>query len=135
MADFESMPLISFLDPYKVRTRDEMFRVVIERKLYDSHGSSRLDGSEYESGSGSSVLSSLGVGGSQVEDTQDTYSWSSRLGYVPDKDAIADRTINYVGRRGLWEDYEDDGYGYGSSGSPGKRGSKRGPRGVRPRQN
>jgi hypothetical protein len=80
MADFESMPLISFLDPYQVRTRDEMFRVVIERKLYDSHGSSRLDGSEYESGSGSSVLSSLGVGGSQVEDTQDTYSWSSRLG-------------------------------------------------------
>ncbi|CAK9225896.1 unnamed protein product [Sphagnum troendelagicum] len=119
----------------EVRTRDEMFRVVIQRKLYDSHGSSRLDGSEYESGSGSSVLSSLGVGGSQVEDTQDTYSWSSRLGYVPDKDAIADRTINYVGRRGLWEDYEDDGYGYGSSGSPGKRGSKRGPRGVRPRQN
>jgi hypothetical protein len=80
MADFESMPLISFLDPYQVRTRDDLFRVVIERKLYDSHGSSRLDGSEYESGSGSSVLSSLGVGGSPVEDTQDTYSWSSRLG-------------------------------------------------------
>ena len=64
----------------QVRTRDDKFKVVIERKLYDSHGSGRLDGSDYERGTGSSLLSILGGLQSPTDDPQDSYSWASRLG-------------------------------------------------------
>ncbi|KAL3696079.1 hypothetical protein R1sor_010155 [Riccia sorocarpa] len=114
----------------EIRTRDDSFKVVVERKLYDGSGSSRLDsGSDYNH-----LMAMMGSTQSPLEDPAETYNWASKLGFVPDKDAMADRsvTFSYVGKRGPWEDYDEE-FGYGSSGSSGKRGSKRGPRGVRPR--
>ncbi|CAM6122419.1 unnamed protein product [Calypogeia fissa] len=120
----------------EIRTRDDKYKVVIERKVYDVTGTGRLDGSyDFDNAFGSGMISMTGFR-STLEDAQETYNWASKLGYVPDKDAISDRMVpgfSYVGKRGgAWEEYDEE-FGYGGTGSPGKRGSKRGPRGVRPR--
>eukprot|EP00850_Spirogloea_muscicola_P002332 SM000009S23461 [mRNA] locus=s9:175892:179599:+ [translate_table: standard] len=119
--------------PYvEVRTRDGMCDVVIERRLYDSSGNGRSDG-DYEYSLGSPLMSMVGAL-NPADEIDRTYSWAAKLGHVPDKDAIAEAAMSFSvsGRRGSWEDYDEEFAGYGSSGgSGGKRGSKRGPRGVR----
>lgn len=115
----------------EVRTRDDQFRMVIERKMYDSYGTSKVDG-DYEGSFGSAVLSMMGGLRIPAEESQESYAWVSKLGYIQDKDAIAERAVSYASKRTAWEEYDEE-YGYGGIGLPGKRGSKRGPRGVRPR--
>eukprot|EP00850_Spirogloea_muscicola_P011102 SM000067S20379 [mRNA] locus=s67:509389:522459:- [translate_table: standard] len=116
--------------PYvEVRTRDGMCDVVIERRLYDSSGNGRSDG-DYEYSLGSPLMSMVGAL-NPADEIDRTYSWAAKLGHVPDKDAIAEAAMSFSvsGRRGSWEDYDEEFAGYGSSGgSGGKRGSKRGPR-------
>ncbi|KAJ7555486.1 hypothetical protein O6H91_05G040800 [Diphasiastrum complanatum] len=110
-------PMVEF------RTRDDQFQVIIERKSYDNVGGAMLDG-DYENNLGVMPVGGLRTSGDDFHD-----NWFSKLGYIPDKDAIA---FSYIGKRGVLDNDEDEAYGYGSS-SSGKRGSKRGPRGVRPR--
>lgn len=75
------------------------------------------------------------------EDKDQTYMWAARLGHVPDKDAMADSAISAARRSSSsssnWAEFDEEygggSGGYLSGGNGGKRGSKRGPRGVRPR--
>ncbi|KAH7430807.1 hypothetical protein KP509_08G016100 [Ceratopteris richardii] len=117
----------------EVRTRDENFKVVVERKMYDSQLTSKLD-SIHEDNFGTSVLSMVGSFKLPMDEPQDSYPWVSKLGFIHDKDAIiaSERSISYANKRIAWEEFDEE-YGYGSSGTSGKRGSKRGPRGIRPR--
>lgn len=114
----------------EVRTRDEDFRVLVERKMYDSQLTSKLDTDE--ASFGTAVLSMMGGFKLPAEESPDNYSWVSKLGFIHDKDAIAEKSISYASKRIAWEDYDEE-YGLGSPGVSGKRGSKRGPRGIRPR--
>lgn len=115
----------------EVRTRDEDFRVVVERKMYDSQLSSKLD-PDYEANFGTAVLSMVGGFKLPADESPDNYAWVSKLGFIQDKDAMAERSMSYASKRVAWEEYDEE-YGIGSSGLSGKRGSKRGPRGIRPR--
>ncbi|MCO5602580.1 hypothetical protein L7F22_056714 [Adiantum nelumboides] len=113
----------------EVRTRDDDFRVVVERKMYDSQLTSKLD-TEHEFGT--AVLSMMGGFKLPTDESQDSYSWVSKLGFIHDKDAVAERSVSYASKQIAWEEYDEE-YGLGSSGVSGKRGSKRGPRGIKPR--
>lgn len=56
--------------------------MVIERKVYDVTGASRLDGSsDFDNVGGSGMISMTGF--RSLEDAQDTYNWASRLGEYP----------------------------------------------------
>lgn len=134
--------------PVEIRRRDEQFNVVVERKLYDgrpgtSANNRRGESERCESSLGSPAVSSVASG--NPKDAADrTYAWASKLGYVPDKDMIAEQSISFSNGMGgrtssTWDDVDflpahlyDDG-GHNSSVNSGKRGSKRGPRGLRPR--
>jgi hypothetical protein len=65
----------------QIRTRDDDYKVVIERKVYDVTGAGRLDGSsDFETSDfGSGMFSMTGVR-SPLEEAQETYNWASRLG-------------------------------------------------------
>lgn len=134
----------------EVRARGEDFQVRIDRKLYDSCGNGRLDG-DYEYSLG--VPSASAAPAAEVDRI---YAMAAKLGHVPDKDAAAAAAAEQVGdgllmgaqqhRRGSgsssWDDLDEEFFSY-SNGfttssynippTPGKRGSRRGPRGVRPR--
>ncbi|XP_024516827.1 uncharacterized protein ycf45 [Selaginella moellendorffii] len=116
----------------EMRTRDENFRVVIEKRLYDKEEHERSDVSSLVMASKSSIK----LGSSLF---QEENNWVSKIGYIPDKDAMAENWVNYMGKqshstgRKLTLEEEDQlavDYGFLP---PGKRGSKRGPRGIRPR--
>eukprot|EP00897_Mesotaenium_endlicherianum_P000202 jgi/Mesen1/10182/ME000076S09691 len=127
--------------PYvEVRTRDDTYNVVIERKLYDSCGSGRLEKDLDLTAGGPSALSMMNGGAgslspSSAVDNDRTYSWATKLGHVPDKDAMAEfsaSSLSFPIRRLPGEDFDEEFSGCGSSSpTPGKRGSKRGPRGMR----
>lgn len=117
--------------PYvEVRTRDAEYNVLVEKKLYDSCGNGRLDGANENS------LGNPSTGMISSEDAIDkTYSWAAKLGHVPDKEmTISERAVLSLtgSRRGALEDYDEE-FGLTSTPSFGKRGSKRGPRGLRQR--
>eukprot|EP00245_Coleochaete_scutata_P013774 TRINITY_DN5707_c0_g2_i2.p1 TRINITY_DN5707_c0_g2~~TRINITY_DN5707_c0_g2_i2.p1 ORF type:complete len:482 (+),score=112.76 TRINITY_DN5707_c0_g2_i2:216-1661(+) len=129
----------------EVRTRDDKFNVMVERRLYDSHGNGRNDG-DFDFGLGNGGLTSPSAvnssGRQKQASVESTYFWAAKLGHVPDKDAMAERHAltapSFVtkggGRGGEWEEEFVEEYGGGFvSAWPGKRGTKRGPRGVRPR--
>ena len=59
--------------------RDENFKVVVERKLYDSQLNNKLD-ADYDAGFGVSFLSMMNGLKAPAEYSQDTYAWASKLG-------------------------------------------------------
>lgn len=65
----------------QVRTRDEDFRVVVERKIYDSQLSTKLD-ADYEANFGTDVLSVVGGFKLPAEESPDNYAWVSKLGNI-----------------------------------------------------
>lgn len=133
----------------EVRTRGEDFQVKVERKQYDSCGNGRLDG-DYEYSLGVPAASAA-----PAAEVDRIYAMAAKIGHVPDKDAAAAAAAAEHGgdsllmgaqrRRGggfSWDDLDEEFCSY-SNGfttssynlpqTPGKRGSRRGPRGVRPR--
>ncbi|GBG61423.1 hypothetical protein CBR_g20454 [Chara braunii] len=164
----------------ETRSRNSDFEVVVERQLYDSCGYGKMDGSSagqvVEGVVGSPRVGSVGwwtvTRGNEgsnlfmaavplrsqsgqmdrmAEYGEDaTYHWADRIGYVPDKDAIAEHRKALREQGFNW--HEDPGYdssdwdimeggrsSFRTSGTwrgadkggqtPGKRGSRRGPRG------